>query len=140
MVDLTYPKSLVASSHENIARNCKVFNINELDYFLWVKIEPPLSSSYYLYKIEEVKQDGLHEVMFKNMFVRESPTWMKIAKDYLNLDIGQHAYKMSFVNTETDILVSLYFSYIIQNDNPDKPYVYMNREEVAEDDRCNSGE
>lgn len=123
------PKTLIASKHENMAKNSKQFNLAELDYFLYVQLDPPLSSKWYLYRIEEKMKDGsLKKIPFPNTVKRESPTWLKFATDYINKSIGLHSYKLTFVDRETDISISLWFSYSIQNDNPDKPYVYMERE------------
>ena len=44
---------------------------------------------------------------------------------YLNLKSGKHTYRLMFVERYTDTDFSLYFSYIIQDDSPEKPYVYM---------------
>jgi len=101
-----------------------------LDYFLYVKIEPPLSSEWFLYRIEEKQKDGtLKKMSFPNTVTKESPTWLKFETDFINKEIGMHSYKITFVNRVTDVLLSLWFAYHIQSDNPDKPYVYMKREE-----------
>lgn len=124
------PKTLIASTYEEISKNSKIFNLAELDYFLYVKLEPPLSSEWYLYRIEEKMKDGsLKKIHFPDTVRKESPTWLKFTTDFINKEIGMHTYKITFVDTKTDVLISLWFAYIIQNDNPDKPYVYMNREE-----------
>ena len=124
------PKTLVASSYEELSKHSMIFNLAELDYFLYVKIDPPLSRAWYLYRIEEKLKDGtLKEMMFPATVRKESPTWLKFKTDFINKEIGMHTYKVTFVDTATDVLLSLWFAYIIQNDNPDKPYVYMKREE-----------
>lgn len=124
------PKTLVAAAYEDISKNSRVLNLAELDYFLYVKLEPPLTSEWYLYRIEEKQKDGtLKQLHFPSTVRKESPTWLKFTTDFINKEIGMHTYKVTFVDTVTDVLVSLWFAYIIQNDNPDKPYVYMNREE-----------
>ena len=129
------PKSLIAASYEDMPKNNKVFNLAELDYFLYVKLEPPLSSAWYLYRIEEKQKDGtLHRMHFPDTVRKESPTWLKFTTDFINKEIGLHIYKITFVDTVTDVVTSLWFSYTIQNDNPDKPYVYMKRDE--EDKEC----
>lgn len=53
--------------------------------------------------------------------------WLRVPVDVLNKDIGQHTYKLHFVNIHTSLELDLYIQYIIQDDNPDKPYIYMNR-------------
>lgn len=128
------PKHLIAASHDDIAKNNKVFNLSELDYFLYVQLEPPLSSKWYLYRVEEKLKDGsLRGVIFPDTVRKESPTWLKLTTTLINKEIGLHIYKLTFVDTETDVLTSLWFSYTIQNDNPDKPYVYMERNSEEQD-------
>lgn len=131
------PKTLIASTHKDIGRNNKVFNLAELEYFLYVQLEPPLSTVWYMYKVEEKQKDGtLKELApFQDAVERESPTWLKFRTDFLNKEIGLHVYKLTFVDTITNTLVTLWFSYTIQSDNPDKPYVYMNRKESNQ--HCN---
>lgn len=53
--------------------------------------------------------------------------WIDIPVDCLNLDTGYHQYLVEFINNVTADTLYLYFSYMIQNDDPDKPYIYMNR-------------
>lgn len=127
------PKTLIASSYEDISKHSKVLNLAELDYFIYVKLEPPLSSEWYLYRIEEKMKDGsLKKMRFPETVKKESPTWLKVKTDFINKEIGMHLYKVTFVDTVTDVLTSLWFAYIIQNDNPDKPYVYIERKEDNE--------
>ncbi len=129
------PKTLIASSYENISKNSLVINLAELDYFLYVKLEPPLTSQWYLYRIEEKMKDGsLKKMRFPETVRKESPTWLRFKTDFINKEIGMHQYKVTFVDTVTDVSTSLWFAYIIQNDNPDKPYVYMERED--DDKEC----
>ncbi len=129
------PKTLIASSYETISKNSLVINLAELDYFLYVKLEPPLTSQWYLYRIEEKMKDGsLKKMRFPETVRKESPTWLRFKTDFINKEIGMHQYKVTFVDTVTDVSTSLWFAYIIQNDNPDKPYVYMERED--DDKEC----
>ena len=63
--------------------------------------------------------------------------WIRIDSCILDTSIGQHTYRFQFINRETDDVYSLYLSYIIQDDNPDRPYVYMNEKEGESDGICN---
>ena len=53
--------------------------------------------------------------------------WIDITADWLDLAPGQHIYRMGFVDCTTNIVRYGFFSYIIQDDTPDKPYIYINR-------------
>lgn len=121
-------KTLAAVPFKDLAAECKVFNLNEFSYFLWVRLTPPLPYEYYLYRVEEVKET-LQKVPFPGAFMYESPTWMKVKTDFINKEIGQHTYKLTYINRISGVELPLYFRYIVQSDNPDKPYVYMHRDE-----------
>ena len=51
--------------------------------------------------------------------------WIDIGIKHLNVDAGMHTYRLRFIRN--DDCVNLYVSYTIQDDNPEKPYIYMNR-------------
>lgn len=130
------PKTLVATKHDDMFRYRKVFNLTEIDYYLYVKLEPPLASIWYLYKVEEKMKDGsLVELPISSgEVVRQSPTWLKFQTNFIDTSVGLHVYKLTFVHTVTNIVATLWFSYTIQNDNPDKPYIYMKRDEISPED------
>lgn len=130
------PKTLVATKHDNMAKYRKVFNLTEIEYYLYVKLEPPLVNIWYLYKVEEKTKDGSLIAMpiSSGEVVRQSPTWLRFQTNFMNTSVGLHIYKLTFVHTVTNIVATLWFSYTIQNDNPDKPYIYMKREDVDPDD------
>ena len=130
------PKTLVATKHDDMFRYRKVFNLTEIDYYLYVKLEPPLASIWYLYKVEEKMKDGsLVELQISSgEVVRQSPTWLKFQTNFIDTSVGLHVYKFTFVHTITNVVATLWFSYTIQNDNPDKPYIYMKRDELLPED------
>ena len=141
------PKTLVATKHDDMFRYRKVFNLTEIDYYLYVKLEPPLASIWYLYKVEEKMKDGsLVELPISSgEVVRQSPTWLKFQTNFIDTSVGLHVYKLTFVHTITNVVATLWFSYTIQNDNPDKPYIYMKRDELppedsSDDESDNSGD
>lgn len=55
--------------------------------------------------------------------------WIDIHVDRLATAVGIHTYRIMFVDIEDPSnTIYMYFSYIIQDDNPAKSYIYMNRE------------
>ena len=60
--------------------------------------------------------------------------WLRIVFPVLDQDAGLHIYKITFVNRYTDDVVSAYISYTIQDDNPNKPYIYMRQEDASGDE------
>jgi hypothetical protein len=66
------------------------------------------------------------------VYLRYRP-WIDIKSTALNMDVGHHVYKLHFRQKYTNVLSNLFFAYTIQNDNPEKPYIYMNREIETEE-------
>lgn len=70
---------------------------------------------------EQMKEDDI--IKYKDH------PWARIKSSVLNWAPGKHVYKLSFgvphqMNPEK---VDYYISYVSQEDNPEKPYVYMRR-------------
>lgn len=51
--------------------------------------------------------------------------WIDVPVTSLDLSIGYHLYTVQLVNIHTNDIANLYFSYTIQNDEPEKPYLYL---------------
>lgn len=54
--------------------------------------------------------------------------WINIDTSALNQSIGPHMYQFKFRNKRFDEIMYLYFYYVIQNDKPEQPYIYMERD------------
>jgi len=119
---------LNACIYEDIAKNTRVFNLDQIEYYLWVRLGVDITSDCFMYEAAELdKVNG--PIIFSDTFERKSPMWIRVRTDNLNKEIGLHIYRLSFVDTVSDDTFSLFFGYIIQDDNPAKPYVYMDRDE-----------
>lgn len=118
---------LIACKYSDISKYTKVFNANALEYHLWIYLNPEDVRDAYFIKAEEIGTDANNTTIYPDTFVRDSTCWIRANTGYLNLDIGNHIIKLSFVDRYTDTDFSLYVSYYIQNDNPEKPYVYMKK-------------
>ena len=57
----------------------------------------------------------------------ENP-WIDITASAINQDIGPHMYQFKFRNKRFGEMMSLYLYYVMQNDDPEKSYIYMERE------------
>lgn len=60
---------------------------------------------------------------FRNM----KSSWIRLSTEVLDNEVGMHTYKIELTDDRTKDKLYLYFSYTIQDDNLDKPYVYMER-------------
>lgn len=117
--------SLVSCNYNDLPSNTKVFNLSTLDYHLWIYLDPDTVRDTYFIKAEEIGPEADNSTVFPDTYVRDSQCWIRVNSRQLNLSIGKHIIKLYFVDRYTDTDFSLYVSYYIQNDNPDKPYVYM---------------
>ena len=72
--------------------------------------------------------DGVYELCNFSGFIDRDGLhpWISFLSGFLDKSVGQHIYRLSLVNTATHDICALYFSYIMQTENVDKPYVYMN--------------
>lgn len=120
--------------HNRVFDDVHVFNKKEIEYFLYMHIPEELSRDS---NLVEVKCVDTCEVLDHELIQRHcKKPWIRIESRLLDTSVGQHTYRFVFINTATDDVYSLYISYIIQDDNPDKPYIYMNGKE-EDDGLCN---
>ena len=118
-----------ACGYKDLAKNCKIYNKNELEYFTWIYLDPEDVRDATLLDVQEMN-DGPTDFRYNhNVIQRKSTCWLRCITEFLNLLPGKHTYKISMINRVTDSVFSLYISYIIQDDNPDKPYKYMKEEQ-----------
>ncbi len=59
----------------------------------------------------------------------ENRPWIDIQSSILDVTAGQHTYRMTFNRLGEKLSATCWFSYIIQDNNPEKPYIYMDRGE-----------
>lgn len=123
--------TLQSCRYEDLAKYCKVFNLSTLDYHLWIYLNPETVRESYFYQAEEIGPEADNSKIFEDTFQREG-CWIRVNMQYLNLKSGKHTYRLMFVERYTDTDFSLYFSYIIQDDSPEKPYVYMKPDGASE--------
>lgn len=121
--------SLQACIYEDLPKHTKVFNEDTAEYHLWIHMNPEDVRGCAFYEVKEIGPNADNSKLFPDTFKRESQCWIKVKREYLNNAIGKHIYRLSFVNRETNDDFSLYVSYYMQNDNPEKPYVYMKEKE-----------
>ena len=117
--------TLQACIYEDLAKHSKVFNLTTLDYHLWIYLDPEMVRDAYFSEAKEIGLEADNSRIFPDTFTREGTCWIRANMQYLNLKPGKHTIKLDFVERYTSTDFSLYISYFIQDDNPEKPYVYM---------------
>lgn len=124
---MSCPNKLVACCYDEVSRHTQVINKAQFPYWVWIQLPKCVLRDYEIYQVDEVFP-GSGECDWIDQVVRESGRpWLRFPNTMLSLTAGKHMYKLSFVNRYTDEAVDYYFSYIVQDSNPDKPYIYMNR-------------
>ena len=119
---------LDAVTHDKLPSATKVFNIHDFEYHLFIRVPDNIYREYELYELNELNDSSeKRSIPSAGIDHNVHNPWYTIIFDYLNKDIGLHTYRMMMVNRLTNHTLSLYFSYVVQNDNPEKGYVYMKR-------------
>ena len=102
-----------------------VFNLRDVESALWVRIPEHLTHL----EIYEVLDASGSTIVWKRC---GHESWFKVPKDELDLSTRTHQYQVKLVDPVSDWTTHIYFSYVIQNDNPTKPYYYMGNEREEE--------
>lgn len=111
----------------NSDANAKVLNVNEIPYFIYFRIPHGFLSGVMLSltDIYDGKRRPVDFVQFTER--RGKSSIIEMESRVFDFSLGYHTYKFEFIDTNTDDVYYLYASVIIQTDNPEKPYIYMNR-------------
>lgn len=118
-------QKLEAVLYKDLSANTQVINLLHFEYEIWVHL-PSFCQGCRLFQIDQFLPN-LGEDLEMLTSVKQEPCkpWVRVTSNLLNKDVGQHIYRLYFINSRTEDIFSLYISYIVQNDNPEKPYVYM---------------
>lgn len=115
-----------------LASKTPLWNLHEVEDVLYVRLPCELLSDYTFVSILEISPDPKYTdeddtSLVGGITFPEGHPWLDIESTVLNLEVGEHIYKLTYKNDYTNDIAPLYFAYIIQNDDPEKPYVYMDR-------------
>lgn len=105
-----------------------VINPKMFEYFTWIKLPSLFGSGFSLFEFVEIEPRVDNMIDFYK-FVQQDKghPWIRVITKILDTSIGYHLYRMSFIQSHTNDVASLYFTYTIQDDSPCKPYIYMER-------------
>ena len=126
---LEFPVCRIEScAFNDLPKHTPLWNSKTVEEHIWVHVHPEITQSAEVCGLQRVEDKNLREVDYTGHMVQEAcKPWFCIDKEILSMTPGLHIYKMQFVTTITPLPFSVYFSYIIQEDDPEKPYIYMNR-------------
>ena len=132
-------KCILLRDYRTAIENTECFNKNQLIYtqlvedteitiseYLWLMIPKEIAKYLTLRLIREIGPENINYDISQSERDSKNP-WIKIPAATINLSPGFHMYEFIFDNIELDVTQTYYFCYQLQLDNPDKPYVYMNR-------------
>lgn len=113
--------------YSEVHQHVKTINSNTLPYKVLVHLPKVIDTNYVLYQITQILPDT-GDVNFEYC-VDKKPNhpWLDILSELIDWSIGQHIYKMSFIQRYNNQTCDLYFSYRLQDDHPPKPYDYMSK-------------
>lgn len=112
---------------EDVFKDVRVLSKQTLEYFLYVKIPEGLAHGCLLADIVNILDNSHVDIVNSVQRDGERP-WIRIHTSALDTSVGQHTYRFQLVNRFTDDAFSLYISYIIQDNDVDKSYVYMRKD------------
>lgn len=130
MVDIV----LKSYKYDECLSNSIVINLSQIHTHFLIELKDKFSHTYDIVSLNQISPKEGNNVASE---VDKNQKWIRIPKESLDLSEGSHVYEIileqnSFYDKYLDSKSSVYFSYRIQNDNPDKPYIYMKREEPDE--------
>ena len=118
---------LPAVQRQKLSGNTALFNKQVVaGHNLWISLPEDISSVCQLEVISELRDTKKDIDM--SIIYREG-SLIKIPEYAVNLELGLHQFEISLKNIITGDMMYCYFQYHIQDDNPDAPYIYMNRKE-----------
>ena len=130
--DNIFTTVIQSSQLSEIPLNTKIYNSKDFSEIVCIKLPPQMPRSMELAEIYNL--DTQEDVDFIDQVTRdEHRPWIDISSTILDLNPGQHTYRMTFGKPERKLKATCWFSYIIQENNPEKPYIYMNRDENSGD-------
>jgi len=133
MVDFV---TCVSASFGYLPTECaKVFNKSRIEGFsLWVCLpkDNELFQLSPVSKIIEVSCSPNVEISSESIF--KEGGLIRIDAEAVDLTVGLHTFQIVLNNVYTNDDIICTFQYVIQDDNPDRPYIYMNRSSHSADD------
>jgi hypothetical protein len=110
----------------------KIYNKADFSEIVCVKLPEKMPRDFELAEIYNLESQ--EDLDFADQTTRdEHKPWIDISSSILDTTAGQHTYRMTFQNLGCKLKANCWFSYIIQDNHPEKPYIYMDRGEDSGD-------
>ena len=119
--------SVVLCKESELVECRRVFSESEIAPVLSIRV-PHEYFTYSRYGIQQIS-DSKHAIdISRYVRPRCSPAWLDICTCGLDVSPGQHDYVVRYYDPSTQSYACAYFGYIIQTENTNKSYLYINRE------------
>lgn len=136
--DNIFTTVIQSSQLSDLPLNTRIYNSKDFDEIVCIKLPPELPRDMSLAEIYNL--NASEDVDFADKVTRdEHKPWIDIDSSILDLTAGQHTYRLTFKKVDWKLTATCWFSYIIQDNNPEKPYIYMNRGENSEEPSSSAG-
>jgi len=130
--DNIFTTVIQSSTLQNIPSHTRVYNSKDFSDIVCVKLPPEMPRDMELSEIYNLTAS--EEIDYIDQVTRdEHKPWVDISSSILDLTPGQHTYRMTFSKPDCRLKATCWFAYIIQENNPEKPYIYMKRDEDTGD-------
>lgn len=136
--DNIFTTVIQSSQLSDLPLNTRIYNSKDFDEIVCIKLPPELPRDMSLAEIYNL--NASEDVDFADNVTRdEHKPWIDIDSSILDLTAGQHTYRLTFKKVDWKLTATCWFSYIIQDNNPEKPYIYMDRGENSEEPSSSAG-
>lgn len=112
----------IAGSYEDISAHSTIYNVNSISSVMWVQL-PELAKNFLIDSIGQIQPQSTASLDLTE--VTQENIWITIPTSIMDITSGQKIYKIHLTHSQLEDSMTLYFSYTVQDDNPDKSYVYM---------------
>ncbi len=118
-----YAAIVYACPYKDVTSSSPLYNISTLKDTMFVRL-PDMCSRCSLIRLSRIHPSDSDNLDVSSVNLEN--VWLKIPTSVLDLSAGSKVYRVDLVTKCSEDSITLYFGYVIQDDNPDKSYVYMN--------------
>ena len=128
---MKYPNHFQLYDSNEAIIHSEVINVSELQDSIWLRLPDDLAKYLTLSSVNSIGfENNGTQIDITDKYTRDTNrVWIEIHKSVFSLEPGFHMYQLVFDDSGTGSVLNLYFCYHIQDNKPNKDYVYMNREE-----------
>jgi len=124
--------TLQSSKMQDLYMHTPVVNLADVPEIVCVKLPASMPRDMELSGIYDLNTNK--DVEYTDYVTRdEHRPWIDISTSILDLSVGQHVYRLTFSKLGIQLTAICWFSYIIQDNFVEKPYIYMTESRVESD-------